>query len=158
MEKRESRYSTLPARFLLGLTLVLSCLWTTVAYGVDVTSPVGLWKTVDDKTGNAGAVVRIYESDVRFFGKIEQLFKPGAESFLCVACTDERKNKPIVGLIIIRNIMAGDRSYSGGDILDPDSGTVYRCNFHLDKDGSVLIVRGYIGFSLLGRSKTWHRL
>jgi uncharacterized protein (DUF2147 family) len=143
----------------LGLTLIPSCLWTSVAYCVDATSPVGLWKTVDDKTGTAGAVVQIYESNGRLFGKIVQIFKPGAQSQVCVACSDERKGQPIIGLVIIRGIKPGDGDYfSGGDILDPDSGTIYRCKFHLDQQGSVLIVRGYIGFSLLGRSQTWHRL
>jgi uncharacterized protein (DUF2147 family) len=50
-----------------------------------------------------------------------------------------------------------DGEYSGGDILDPDSGAVYRCKLRLDQNGSRLIVRGYIGFSLLGRTQIWQR-
>jgi uncharacterized protein (DUF2147 family) len=60
-------------------------------------------------------------------------------------------------MIIIRNIRADGAEYSGGDILDPDSGVVYRCKMHLEKNGSLLIVRGYIGFAFIGRSQTWHR-
>ena len=120
-------------------------------------SPLGLWKTFDDKTGKPRALVRIYLQDGRYFGRIEQSFTPGAETRVCSACTDERKNQPILGLLIIRNMALRDADYGGGDILDPDSGSVYRCKFHLEKDGTVLVVRGFIGLSLFGRSQTWQR-
>jgi uncharacterized protein (DUF2147 family) len=123
----------------------------------DLQSPVGLWKTVDDKTGMPRAIVRVYLQDGKYFGKIEQSFTPGAENRVCSVCTDERKNQPIIGLLIIRNVTLHDGEYGGGDILDPDSGSVYRCKFHLEQGGTVLVVRGYIGFSLLGRSQTWYR-
>jgi len=120
-------------------------------------SPLGLWKTFDDKTGMPRALVRIYLQDEKYFGRIEQSFTPGAETRVCSVCKDDRKNQPIIGLLIIRNVTLRDGEYSGGDILDPDSGSVYRCKFHLENDGSVLVVRGFIGFSLLGRSQTWRR-
>lgn len=123
----------------------------------DLQSPVGLWKTVDDKTGMPRALVRVYLQDGKYFGKIEQSFTPGAEHRVCSVCTDERKDQPIIGLLIIRNVTLRDGDYGGGDILDPDSGSVYRCKFHLERGGTVLVVRGYIGFSLLGRSQTWQR-
>jgi uncharacterized protein (DUF2147 family) len=120
-------------------------------------SPVGLWKTFDDKTGNARALVRIYEQDGKLFGRIEQSFTSGAEHRVCVPCTDERRNQPIIGLLIVRNLQREGNEYSGGDILDPESGSVYRCKMHLEQNGARLIVRGYIGFSLLGRTQTWQR-
>lgn len=123
----------------------------------DPASPIGLWKTIDDKTGNPRAIVRIYEQGGKLFGRIERSFTPGAEKRVCEKCKDERKDRPIIGLVIIRNIQPNDGEYTGGDILDPDTGTVYRCKFHLDQDGTHLIVRGYIGISLLGRSQTWQR-
>src|SRR5580692_10196617 len=79
----------------------------TAAPGTAVTasdSPIGLWKTIDDKTGAARAIVRIYEQDGRLFGKIESSFTAGADNRVCVSCTDERKNQPIIGLLIIRNM------------------------------------------------------
>ena len=120
-------------------------------------SPMGLWKTYDDKTGNARALVRIYEQDGKLFGRIEQSFTPGAETRVCVPCTDERKNQPVIGLLIVRNMKPDGNEYSGGDILDPESGSVYRCKMHLEQNGARLILRGYIGFSLLGRSQIWER-
>ncbi len=124
---------------------------------VDSTSPVGVWKTVDDKTGKARALVRIYAEHGKLFGRIEQSFTPGGEHRVCVPCTDERKNQPIIGLLIIRNMKPDGEAYAGGDILDPESGSVYRCKMHLEQNGARLVLRGYIGFSLLGRSQTWER-
>jgi uncharacterized protein (DUF2147 family) len=128
-----------------------------MAYAAGAPSPLGLWKTFDDKTGKPRALVRIYMQDGKYFGKIEQSFTPGAETRVCAVCTDERKNQPIIGLLIIRNVSLRDGEYGGGDILDPDTGSVYRCKFHLENEGAVLSVRGFIGFSLLGRSQTWRR-
>jgi len=101
--------------------------------------------------------VKIYEENGKLFGRIERSFTPGAETRVCEVCTDERKNQPIIGLLIIRNMKLSDGEYSGGDILDPDNGSVYRCKFHLDDRGTHLLVRGFIGISLLGRTQTWQR-
>jgi len=148
--------------FVLSATLAL---FTAVFAGMpaaasraaDAQSPLGLWRTVDDKTGMPRAMVRIYLQDGKYFGRIEQSFAPGAETRVCSVCTDERKNQPIIGLLIIRNVTLRDGEYGGGDILDPDTGSVYRCKFHLDKNGTVLVVRGFIAISLLGRTQTWQR-
>jgi uncharacterized protein (DUF2147 family) len=132
----------------------------TAAPGTAVTasdSPIGLWKTIDDKTGAARAIVRIYEQDGRLFGKIEGSFMPGAEHRFCEVCTDERKGQPMLGLIIIRNMKHTGDEYSGGDILDPDTGSVYHCKMHVE-GGTRLVLRGYIGISLLGRNQTWQRM
>ncbi len=120
-------------------------------------SPIGLWKTFDDKTGAARAIVRIYEQNGRLFGKIESSFTAGADHRVCRSCTDDRKDQPIIGLLIIRNMKHTDDEYSGGDILDPDNGSVYHCRMHVE-GGTRLLVRGYIGFSLLGRNQTWERM
>ena len=138
-------------------TLALAAIPAASLHAVDLQSPVGLWKTVDDKTGMPRALVRISLQDGKYSGRIEQSFTPGAETRVCSLCTDERKNKPIIGLLIIRNVSLRDGEYVGGDILDPDNGSVYRCKFHLENDGATLVVRGFIGISLLGRSQTWQR-
>ncbi len=120
-------------------------------------SPVGLWETIDDKTGQPTAVVEIFATGAKLFGRIEQVLTRSDENSVCTACRDERKNQPIIGMIIIRNIEPDGAEYGGGDILDPDSGAVYRCKKRLEKNGTQLIVRGFIGLSLFGRSQTWHR-
>jgi uncharacterized protein (DUF2147 family) len=145
----------------------LAILWMAALHGVPASaadgvatparSPLGLWKTFDDKTGNARAIVRVYEENGKLFGRIERSVTPGAEKRVCEVCTDERKNQPMIGLLIIRDMKGSDGEYSGGDILDPDTGAVYRCKFHVDDSGTRLIVRGFIGVSLLGRTQTWQR-
>lgn len=120
-------------------------------------SPEGLWKTYDDNTGEARALVRLYRQDNALFARIEDSFGPGEREARCEACTDERKDQPIVGLLIIRNLKAEKNGFDGGDILDPESGSVYRCTLRVADDGQTLIVRGYLGISLFGRSQTWRR-
>lgn len=142
----------------IGLLLpAFVALRPTPAFAADPASPIGLWKTFDDKTGSARAIVRIYAEDGRLYGRIERSFTPGAEKRVCAVCTDERKNQPIVGLLIIRDMKRTDDGYAGGDILDPESGSVYRCKLHLEQGGEKLVVRGFIGISLLGRTQIWER-
>ncbi|MGD0502983.1 MAG: DUF2147 domain-containing protein [Steroidobacteraceae bacterium] len=144
----------------LGIALVLSAiaaLHVGISFAADVSSPVGEWKTFDDKTGKARAIVRIYEQDGKLFGKIERSMAPDAESRVCAVCSDERKDQPMLGLVIIRNMKRTEDGYAGGDILDPDSGWVYRCKMHLDEGGAKLVVRGFFGISLLGRTQIWER-
>ena len=145
-------------------SIAVALMWSAIAafhgslsFAADTTSPIGEWKTFDDKTGQARAIVRIYEQDGKLFGKIERSLMPGAENRFCTACTDYRKDQPMLGLIIIRNMNRTDDGYAGGDILDPESGSVYRCKFHLEEGGAKLVLRGFIGISLLGRTQIWER-
>jgi uncharacterized protein (DUF2147 family) len=127
------------------------------AHASDSSSALGSWRTVDDKTGMPRAIVRIFLQDGKYFGRIERGLTPAAETRRCVACKDERKDQPMIGLLVIRNMTLQDGEYVGGDILDPDDGSVYRCKIHLDRGGNQLLVRGFIGIPLLGRSQIWHR-
>jgi uncharacterized protein (DUF2147 family) len=140
-----------------GLLLLLAVGGPPLACAADAPSPIGVWKTFDDKTGNARAVVRIYADHGRLFGRIESTFTPGGEHRVCLPCKDERKDQPIIGLVIIRNMREDDTEYDGGDILDPESGWVYRCKMHVEAGGTRLVLRGYIGVPWLGRTQTWER-
>ena len=123
------------------------------------TTPAGLWTAVDDDTGKPSALVRIYETDGALFGRIEKVLLPG-KSDRCTACTDERKDQLVQGMMIIRNLKktpGADNEWSGGDILDPDNGTIYRSRMQLT-GGGTLEVRGFIGISLFGRTQTWQRV
>ena len=75
----------------------------------------------------------------------------------CTSCTDYRKDQVIIGMTIVSGMHKEGDGWEGGQILDPDNGKVYRCKMHLEKDGRELVVRGYIGVSLLGRSQSWIR-
>lgn len=139
-----------------GALLLVFC--ALAARAADADSPVGLWKTIDDKSGRARSAVRIYEEGGRLFGRIERGYDPREDERVCTLCTDERRGKPLRGMVIMRNLKAEGDDYVDGDILDPDNGTVYRCRLRLAEGGRALVVRGYVGISLFGRSQTWERL
>jgi uncharacterized protein (DUF2147 family) len=120
-------------------------------------TPTGLWRTVDDKTGKPRGLVRLYEEEGRIFGKIDKSLDPKEAKERCDLCSDDRKNQPVVGMVFLRRMMKSGDEYSGGDILDPDTGVVYRCKFRMLEQGRKLVVRGYVGTALFGRSQTWIR-
>lgn len=122
-------------------------------------SPVGLWKNIDDVTGKPKALIRITEDHGVVQGRIEKLFRaPGEEQNpLCDKCSDARKNQPIVGMVFMHGLKKDGKEYSGGEILDPDNGKVYKSKLKVADGGQKLEVRGYVGVPLLGRSQTWVR-
>ena len=120
-------------------------------------SPTGVWRTIDDNTHKARGLIRLYEHNGEIFGKIEASFDPKEAGEVCDLCKDERRNKPVIGMVVMRNMKKHGSEYSGGDILDPDTGSIYRCKFSIEDGGRKLVVRGYLGFSLLGRSQVWLR-
>jgi len=136
-----------------GLVAAPAVMWA--ADGAMLT-PVGKWKTFDDKTKKPKAIVEIYLDNGRLFGKIAVALDPEATP-TCEMCKDERKNQPIVGLVVLRGLSRHGDEYTGGDILDPDNGFVYRCKLRLEEGGQRLVVRGFLGVSLFGRSQTWTR-
>lgn len=123
------------------------------------TTPVGLWQTVNE-SGQREALVRITEVDGELRGHVVSVFSPPAPRAnpLCEECPGELKNRPVVGLQILAGMRWDGERYSGGEILDPDNGRLYRCTLRLVDSGRQLQVRGFIGVSLFGRTQTWLRL
>jgi len=124
-------------------------------------TPVGLWKTIDDDGKTEKSLVRITESGGVVSGKIEKIFDPAKQGAVCDKCSDERKDKLVVGLPIIRNVKhnADDKElWDGGEILDPNNGKTYRVRLKPADGGKKLDVRGYVGAPLLGRTQTWIRV
>ena len=138
------------------ILICASALLVPAALAADL-SPVGNWKTVDDKTGQPKSIVRIYEDKGEFFGKVEKIIDPARASRKCDKCTDDRKNQPIAGMVVVRHMKRAGDEYTAGDILDPDNGKVYSCKMKVKDGGKTLSVRGYLGVSMLGRSQTWTR-
>lgn len=122
-------------------------------------SPVGTWQTIDDSTGQPKALVQIsQDSDGALDGKVIKGLGPNDQpDRRCTACTDARKDQLILGMTIVHDMKKDGDGWDGGNILDPENGKVYKCKMHLEDGGQKLVVRGYIGFSLLGRSQTWIR-
>ena len=118
---------------------------------------IGQWKTIDDETGEAKSIVEIYEKDGKIYGKVIKILNPAKRDAKCTECKGSDKNKPILGMVIIKGLERDDDEYTDGKILDPNNGKLYSCTIKLDgKD--KLEVRGYIGFSFIGRSQTWTRV
>jgi uncharacterized protein (DUF2147 family) len=119
----------------------------------------GKWKTIDDETGKAKSIVEIYEENGSYSGKIVKLFRePNEEQNPnCDKCTGDKKDKPITGMQILSGLKKDGDKWSGGDILDPKNGKTYSCKAELAENGAKLKLRGFIGFSLLGRTQTWIR-
>ncbi len=120
-------------------------------------SPIGLWRTVDDHTGTERGLVRISEANGVLYGRVEKIFDPVEAAKACVKCTDDRKDKPILGLDILRGLKPEGDGWGGGQIVDPQTGSVYSASARVTDGGKHLILRGYLLISLLGRSQTWTR-
>ena len=122
-------------------------------------TPVGLWRNIDDKTGEAKAEIRIVESGGALNGQIvKRLAKDAKPDAVCDECKDERKGKPMDGLEIIRGARKaeGDNVWNGGKILDPENGREYTLRLTPIEGGRKLEVRGSIG--PFGRTQTWQRV
>ena len=122
-------------------------------------TPVGLWRTSDEKTGAPKAEVRITEADGVVAGRIERVTARDAKpDTRCIECRDERKDQPMVGLQIIRGArkVEGGDVWEGGKILDPENGREYTLRLTPVEGGKRLEVRGSIG--PFGRTQTWVRM
>jgi len=121
-------------------------------------SVVGKWKTIDDKTGEARSVIEIFEKDGKIFGRIIKLFPLAGEDPdpVCDACDkdDLRYKKKIIGMEIMKGLKKSGDAYEDGEILDPESGRVYRCRIWVEQGD--LKVRGYWG--PFYRTQVWKRM
>ncbi len=122
-------------------------------------SPVGLWRTFDEKSGEPKSEVRISDSGGVLSGRVEKLLRKGADpQAVCDRCTDDREGQPLVGLEIIRGAKQaqGKAVWEDGKILDPENGSTYSLKLTPADNGNKLDVRGSIG--PFGRTQTWSRV
>jgi uncharacterized protein (DUF2147 family) len=128
----------------LGLILV-SVVLSSVSFAQTC---VGKWTTIDDETNKKKSTVELYKVDGKMYGKITYLYprEGREENPKCTKCTDDRKNKPLEGLQIVRNLKWDGEEWYGGTIVDPENGKVYTLKIWLNPENSnKLNVRGYIG-------------
>ena len=125
-------------------------------------TPVGLWKTIDDETKKEKSLIRVTETGGVLTGTLEKFLDPATKpDVVCDKCSDERKDKSILGMTLVRNVKknASDTAlWDGGDILDPNNGKVYKARLKPVDGGQKLEVRGYIGVPMIGRTQTWIRV
>jgi uncharacterized protein (DUF2147 family) len=123
------------------------------------TTPVGTWHTIDDDTKEIKSEVVISEAGGVLSGKVTKLLRKGADqNKICDDCADDRKNKKVIGMEIIRGAKKADGKdvWESGKILDPDNGKEYTLRLTPIDGGKRLEVRGSILF--VGRTQTWVRV
>jgi len=128
------------------------------AFAAENISPVGYWKTIDDVSGQTKSIVQVTELPNKLLiGKVTKLFNPSKT--ICSDCQGERKDKPILGMIVMEDLKKDTTPglWSNGNIIDPKNGKQYHCNIQVMSHGEKLKVRGYVGVPLFGRSQTWLR-
>ena len=116
----------------------------------------GVWITQDDETGKKKSEVLLYKNEGKLYGKILNLLLDEDKGKLCVNCKGENKNLAIEGMVIVEGLELNGKIWEEGTILDPKSGKTYSCYITFENQ-NTLKVRGYIGFSLLGRTQKWIR-
>lgn len=130
----------------LVLTLALSLV--SLASFAQTATCVGKWTTIDDETGKKKSIVELYKVDHKLYGKITYLYprEGREENPKCTKCTDDRKNKPLVGLQIVRGCTWDGSEWEGGTIVDPENGKIYTVKLWLNSSNpDKLNVRGYVG-------------
>jgi uncharacterized protein (DUF2147 family) len=121
-------------------------------------TPLGTWRSIDDKTGEAKAEIRITDNGGVLTGRIEKLLKSSKANPACEECSDDRRNQPIQGMEILRGIRKaqGREVWEGGKVLDPENGKEYNARLTPIDGGQKLEMRG--SFGPFGRTQTWVRV
>ena len=119
-------------------------------------SPLGIWKSVDDTDNVEKSHIEIYEENGKIYGKVIKLL-PAATITVCKKCSGDKKNAPILNMVILRDLVKDGDKWSGGRILDPAKGKEYKCFIALE-DENKLKLRGFIGSPMFGRTQYWYRV
>jgi uncharacterized protein (DUF2147 family) len=126
-------------------------------------SAVGLWQRTDTGKPTGKPVVWVLMLDRgnnTYEGIVAKTFsQPGQTDLaVCDECEDDRKNQPILGISLIRDMKRKGRVYENGNILDPRNGDVWKAMLTVSPDGQILTLRGYLMTPALGKDEDWHRL
>lgn len=136
--------------------LFLTLFLLTITISINAQTIFGKWHSKNDDTGKVDSVIEVYEKDGKAFAKIIEVKDPKRQDAVCTECEGENKGKRILGLNILTGLEKDDDEWSGGTILDPRNGKVYKCYIELVK-ANKLKIRGYIGFSMFGKTAYWER-
>lgn len=135
------------------ITLFL-CMFLT--YSLSGQSPVGIWQTVDDNNGDIRSEMELYLSkDGKLEGRVHKLMREDAP-ITCDRCPGEKKDAPLIGMVIVWDLQKDGSKWEGGRIMDPENGKTYNCYIKLQSE-EKLKIRGYIGLAALGRTQYWYR-
>ena len=135
------------------LITILSIFFTTTGFSQTI---FGAWNSFDEETNHLESVIEVYEKNDQVFAKIIKITNLENQGATCINCSGERKNTPILGMNILTGLKKDGDEWSGGKILDPKNGKEYKCYIQL-LDKNTLKIRGYIGFSMFGRTAIWKK-
>jgi len=138
----------------IWLFFMAFCMGVGLTWGQDV---FGEWYSIDPDTGDNESIIRVYEQGDEVFARIETILREEDKDKTCIECTGADKNKPIEGLVIMKGLKKDGQEYNGGKILDPKNGKYYKCYITLEEKNKLKL-RGYIGFSAIGRTEYWYRV
>lgn len=139
--------------------LIFLILFITSCLTLQAQQITGKWKVIDEESGKAKCIVNIFKTDRNTLkGEITKLLQSNApDDATCVKCTGEFKDKPLIGLPILRGFKKEDDKWVDGKITDPEKGKTYNSKIWVDKDNpNQLKVRGYV--SIFYRTQTWERI
>ena len=138
------------------LSTLLLCSIASLSMAANL-SPEGKWKTIDDETGEAKSIVKVWIENGELKGRIETLLNPSEPNPKCDECKGSQKDQPIEGMTFVWGLSQDGEEWKGGTILDPSNGKEYKAKLQVIEDGKKLEVRGFIGFALIGRTQVWER-
>jgi len=136
--------------------LFLAAMAMVFSMSINAQTIFGEWENRNEDTGKVDSVIEVYEKDGKAFAKIIEITDPAKRNNVCDLCDGKNKDKPILGMNILTGLKKDGDEWSGGKILDPKNGKIYKCFIELE-GANKLKVRGYLGFSLLGRTVYWVR-
>lgn len=145
----------------LLLALVFLTAFSQISFSQNSADYLGSWVTIDDDGETKKSVIEFKEVDGKINGTIVRLFREPDEiqDPKCISCKGELKDQRIIGMQILNDLEPMGDYYGEGSIVDPESGKIYSCWVQIDEeDPNLLNCRGYLGFSMLGRTQTWRRL
>lgn len=140
-----------------SILFLTACILHSVSFSQSIE---GVWLTIDDETHEKKSEIKIWREGDSYKGKVIKLHNPVVPDPVCDKCDadDPRYKQKVTGMVILTDLEYDDgNEWEDGKILDPENGSVYGCDMKILANGD-LEVRGYIGFSLLGRTQIWKRL
>jgi len=128
----------------------------TISISINSQTIFGKWETRNEDTNKVDSVVEIYQKERKAYAKIIEIKDPAKRDVDCIYCEGENKGKPVLGLEILTGLEKDGDEWSGGEILDPRNGKVYKCYIELVKNDKLKL-RGYVGIALFGKTRYWYR-